>query len=109
VKATGPTLSLEAGGYAIAPGRAARLAEMLRAVAHPLRLQIVALLCHEDLNVGALAERLTAAQPIVSQQLRILRMSRLVDVTRRGGGARYWLAEPCLRDLIRCVQSCEQV
>jgi ArsR family transcriptional regulator len=85
------------------------LAEMLRAVAHPLRLRIIALLCPAEMNVGALAERLDAGQAIVSQHLRILRMSRLVDVTRAGGEARYRLAEPHLRDLIRCVESCERV
>jgi DNA-binding transcriptional ArsR family regulator len=89
--------------------RAQRMAEMLRAVAHPLRLRIIALLCREETNVGALAARLSAEQAIVSQHLRILRMSRLVDVTRGGGEARYRLAEPHLRDLIRCVESCDHV
>jgi DNA-binding transcriptional ArsR family regulator len=93
----------------IPPDRALRLADVLRAVAHPLRLRIIALLCRDETNVGTLAAALGAEQAIVSQQLRILRMSRLVDVTRGGGEARYRLAEPHLRDLIRCVESCDQV
>jgi ArsR family transcriptional regulator len=87
--------------------RAQRLSDLLRAVAHPLRLRIIALLCREETNVGSLAVALAAEQAIVSQHLRILRMSRLVDVTRGGGEARYRLAEPRLRDLIRCVESCD--
>jgi ArsR family transcriptional regulator len=87
--------------------RAARLAEMLRALAHPLRLRIVERLCRAETNVGDLATRFGAAQTIVSQHLRILRMGRLVDVTRGGGEALYRLAEPHLRDLIRCMESCD--
>jgi ArsR family transcriptional regulator len=93
--------------HEITSERAGRLAEMLRAVAHPLRLRIIALLCGQETNVNTLAERLPAAQAIVSQHLRILRMSRLVEVTRAGGEARYRLAEPHLVDLIRCVESCD--
>jgi DNA-binding transcriptional ArsR family regulator len=109
VKATKLNRSARLPAGAIACDRAIRLAEILRAVAHPLRLRIIALLCHEAINVGTLATRLSAAQPIVSQHLRILRMSRLVDVTRGGGEARYRLAEPALRDLIRCMEVCDHV
>jgi ArsR family transcriptional regulator len=75
------------------------------ALAHPLRLRIIALLCREETNVGALAVALDAEPAIVSQQLRILRMERLVDLDRAGGRARYRLAEPHLRELVRCVAS----
>ena len=93
-------------GAGIGADQAVGLAEMLRAIAHPLRLRIIALLCEEEIHVGALAERLDASQAIVSQQLRILRMSRLVGVTRAGGLARYWLAEPALRTLVACMHRC---
>jgi ArsR family transcriptional regulator len=107
MKAAMSTRRIEPPLEPIAPDRALRLTELLRAVAHPLRLRIIALLCRAETNVGALAAALDAEQAIVSQHLRILRMSRLVDVTRGGGEARYRLAEPHLRDLIRCVESCE--
>ncbi len=94
--------------HRIPPDRAVRLSEVLRAVAHPMRLRIIALLCRDETHVGALAEALEAEQAIVSQQLRILRMSRLVDVTRARGQARYRLAEPHLRDLLRCLESCDR-
>jgi DNA-binding transcriptional ArsR family regulator len=54
-----------------------RLAEMLRALGHPLRLRIVSLLCKKDRRVIELIQVLGAPQAIVSQQLRILRMSGL--------------------------------
>jgi DNA-binding transcriptional ArsR family regulator len=90
------------------PARAGHVAEVLKAVAHPLRLRIVALLCEGEAHVGALAERLDTPQPIVSQQLRILRARRLVDATRESGFARYRLAEPALRELVGCMEKCDR-
>ncbi len=87
--------------------RAERLSEILKAVAHPLRLRIVALLCGQgETHVNGLAERLDAPQPIVSQQLRILRARGLVAATRENGFARYRLAEPALRELVCCMERC---
>jgi DNA-binding transcriptional ArsR family regulator len=88
--------------------RAEHIAEVLKAVAHPLRLRIVAILCAGDEHVNALAERLDAPQPIVSQQLRILRSRGLVAATRENGFARYRLAEPALKDLVCCMEKCER-
>ncbi len=86
--------------------RAGRVAEVLKAVAHPLRLRIVAALCGGDEHVSALAERLGAPQPIVSQQLRILRSHGLVQATRANGYAVYRIEEPALRDLVCCMERC---
>ena len=88
--------------------RASHVAEVLKAVAHPLRLRIVASLCEAQANVGDLAERLGATQAIVSQQLRILRSHGLVAATRAGGFARYRLVERNLRGLVRCMEKCER-
>ena len=79
---------------------------MLRALGHPLRLRIVSLLCQEDRRVNTLVDLLGARQAIVSQQLRILRMSRLVFVARDEAGMTYRISEPRLRNLIRCLQEC---
>lgn len=87
-------------------GRAAHLAEVLKAVAHPLRLRIVAILVEGDANVSQLAERLEAAQPIVSQQLRILRGHGLVAADRRDGFATYRLVERNLEALVACMDRC---
>lgn len=86
--------------------RAGEAAEMLKAIAHPLRLRLVAILAQGELHVGALAERLGVPQAIVSQQLRILRMRQLVGVTRQGGLACYRLSEEHLRDMLACIEGC---
>lgn len=86
--------------------KAEQVAEILKAVAHPLRLRILAVLCDEEVHVNALAERLGARQAVISQQLRILRMRGLVAVSRSGGFARYRILEPRLRQLVDCVEHC---
>lgn len=81
-------------------------AELLKALAHPLRLRIVAILCRGEQHVSALAEMLGTAQAIVSQQLRVLRMRDLVAVSRHDGYARYRLAEPRLKKMVECLEGC---
>ena len=84
----------------------AHLADVLKALANPARLRIVAALCEGSENVGALAGRLGLEPAIVSQQLRILRMSGLVEASRSEGFAIYALAEPRLKELVRCLEKC---
>ncbi len=91
---------------AFEPELAEVAAEMLKAVAHPLRLRILARLSQNPENVTSLCSSLGAPQAIVSQQLRILRSHQLVGVTRKGGFATYWLAEPRITSLLGCVSSC---
>ena len=88
------------------PQRAEHVATVLKAIAHPLRVRIVATLCRAEEHVSALAEELDAPQAIVSQQLRILRAERLVEVRKEDGHAYYRLAEPALRDLVCCMEKC---
>jgi ubiquinone/menaquinone biosynthesis C-methylase UbiE/DNA-binding transcriptional ArsR family regulator len=60
------------------------LVEALKAMADPLRLRILAVLGHEELAVGELAEVLAISQPRVSHHLRMLREAGLVRVRREG-------------------------
>jgi DNA-binding transcriptional ArsR family regulator len=86
--------------------RAVHLAELMKAIAHPLRIRAISVLCEGEQTVGQLAERLEVSQPILSQQLRILRVHRLVEVRREGGFARYRIGEPQLFGLVACMEGC---
>lgn len=79
---------------------------MLKALAHPVRLQIVMFLCGGEATVTAISDRLGVPQPIASQQLRVLRMSRLVGDERREGFAYYRILEPRLHNLVDCISGC---
>jgi DNA-binding transcriptional ArsR family regulator len=93
-------------GFVDDADRSDHLAGILKALAHPARLRIVAALCEGPENVGALAGRLGLEPAIVSQQLRILRMSGLVEASRSEGYAIYRLAQPRLKELLRCLEKC---
>jgi DNA-binding transcriptional ArsR family regulator len=77
--------------------------ELLKAMAHPIRLRIVGLLAGGAQHVSAISEQLDLAQAAISQQLRILRMRGLVQVTRSGGFAHYSLRDPRFVELLRCI------
>jgi len=81
-----------------------RAAQILKTVAHPMRLRIVALLCRGEESVGAIAERLGTSATTVSQALGVLRQERLVAVARRDRRASYRLEERVLRQLIPCIE-----
>lgn len=90
-----------------APGRGTeRMVEVLKAMAHPVRLTLVRELAHGPRSVTDLVARIGVPQAHVSQQLSILRMSKLVSVARRDGFAIYRLRHPGLRRLLACVHKC---
>src|SRR3990170_8861171 len=69
-------------------------AEVLKALAHPRRLQIMRRLDDGPCEVGALAQELGMSQPNLSQHLAVLRATGLVDTEREGREVRYRLADP---------------
>ena len=89
--------------------RASEIADILKALSNPARLMIVAQLRDGEANVSELTDRLSLPQPLVSQQLRILRMADLVDFRRENGFAVYRLAQPRLIELLHCLESCRSV
>jgi len=86
--------------------RASHAADVLKALAHPIRLRLVALLCKGNHNVSELTSVLALKQSIVSQQLAILRRERLVATVRVKGMAVYHVAEPQMHDMVRCLERC---
>ncbi len=67
-------------------------AEVLKAIAHPVRLQIVELLQAEEMCVGDIAETLGGKQAITSQQLNMMK-ARGVLSCRRDGARVYYRIE----------------
>lgn len=86
--------------------RAEKAAELLKALAHPVRLQIIALLTEGEEHVSGLSERLGVKQSIISQQLRILRMHRLVEVNKIQPYSYYRLTEAQLPNFVQCIEGC---
>jgi ArsR family transcriptional regulator len=84
-----------------------RVAPVIRNVAHPLRLRILDYLDREG-EPRSVSEIMTAAeadQPIVSQQLRILKDQGVLMARRDRNFVRYEIAERSVLLLLACIRS----
>ena len=70
-----------------------KMSETLKAIAHPVRLQIVNILMSGEKSVGELVRQLGAKQSPTSQQLSILK-SRGILRSRRNGNVVFYSLEP---------------
>jgi len=59
-------------------------AELLKLLGHPIRLVALAVLQERPMAVGELLDRMQVAQPVLSQQLAVLRRAGLVSTRREG-------------------------
>ena len=75
-------------------------AEFFKALAHPLRIRILELLLEGERSVQELQRALGVDQPIVSQQLAILRAKNVVEPRKQGATVRYAVRDPALRELL---------
>ncbi len=75
--------------------------EFFRVLAHPTRIRILEQLVQGERTVQDLQGALTLDQPIVSQQLSVLRTRNVVTVRREGSQAHYALASPLIADVLR--------
>ena len=92
------------GGMTMDAAKAERMAPLLKALAHPVRLRLLSLLRGGEANVSAMIERLSLPQAAVSSQLSILRRHGLVEVRRTGGFAWYRLNVPRLAEVLTCTE-----
>ena len=79
-------------------------ARLLKALAHPVRLQIARILGQEESCVCHLEARTGLRQAYLSQQLSILREAGLLAERRVGTFIHYRLADPRLSEVIASVQ-----
>ena len=71
-------------------------AELLKAIAHPTRLRIVAELLKGTKCVNDIQELLPASQANISQHLTVLRNAEIVKFTQDGSQRCYYLSRPNL-------------
>ena len=75
-------------------------AELLKAMAHPLRLAILVALLEEPKCVHELVESSGATQPLVSQHLRVLRSAELLRREQRGREAVYSIIDDHIHHIV---------
>lgn len=82
-----------------------RVAELLKQVSDPTRLQVLMLLSEKERNVSELCADLgTQSQPAVSHHLALLRHGRLIE-PRRSGKHNFYALTEAGRELARVVDS----
>jgi ArsR family transcriptional regulator len=78
--------------------------EILRAIAHPIRLAVIELLHQQGkLSVTEIYQDLNIEQAVASQHLRILKNKNVVDVERVGKTSLYYLSNPSYYDIVRVL------
>jgi DNA-binding transcriptional ArsR family regulator len=75
-------------------------AEFFRALAHPIRIRILELLVTGEKSVQEIQETFGLEQPIVSQQLAVLRSKQIVEARKEGTTVQYSLRDPLLVELL---------
>jgi DNA-binding transcriptional ArsR family regulator len=80
-------------------------ADVLKAIAHPVRLGVVEVLADGEQTVTQLYEQLGCSQSMMSQQLKILSQQKLV-VVRKDGTQKYCsLGNPDFLKLFDCMRT----
>lgn len=80
--------------------QAERLAEVMQALASPVRLRILSVLSEGPITVTDLSDHLGVAQTSVSNHLRLLRHLSLVSGARDGRNVYYTLFDDHVGDLL---------
>jgi len=80
-------------------------AEFFRALAHPVRIEILELLLQGERSVQELQEILKLDQPVVSQQLAVLRAKNLVAAAKSGTTVYYSARDPLIHDLLMTARA----
>ena len=75
-------------------------AQFFRALGHPVRIKILEILVRGGRTVQELQAVLKLEQPIVSQQLAVLRNQNVVSAQKEGLSVRYALRDPAVGDLL---------
>jgi DNA-binding transcriptional ArsR family regulator len=75
-------------------------AEFFRALAHPIRIEILEVLLQGERSVQELQDLLDLEQPVVSQQLAVLRAKNIVAGRKERTSVRYFVRDPLIGDLL---------
>jgi DNA-binding transcriptional ArsR family regulator len=79
-------------------------AEFFRALAHPIRIRILEILSVGDRSVQELQDTLQIDQPLVSQQLAVLRGKNIVVPRKLGTTIKYAVRDPLVGDLLKTAR-----
>ena len=79
-------------------------AEFFKALAHPLRIQILEVLADGEMGVNEIQSAIGSEGSTVSQQLMILRSKNIVVGTKNGNRVIYSLRDPLIIELLQVAK-----
>jgi len=82
---------------------AEHVAEVMKAVAHPVRLGIIELLETKEMCVGDIVEAVGGKQAITSQQLNMMRDKGVLSSRRDGAKVYYRIENENVIKLLHCI------
>lgn len=81
-------------------------AEIVKAIAHPLRIAIVDFLKDGEQCVCDIAEHVGSERSNVSRHLSVMVAAGVLDYRKQGLKVIYRLKTPCILDFLSCITTC---
>ena len=86
-----------------------KASEIFKGFGNPIRIRIIDALRDRSLRVMELSDLLELPQPIISQQLKILKSAGIVHRVREKQSYRYGLTDPHFSEIIKCMKGCLKI
>lgn len=78
-------------------------ADVIKALGHPLRIEIVEYLKGQQRSVSEIIEHFSADPSNVSRHLAILKRAGILGSTKKGLNVYYHVAMECIPEFIKCI------
>jgi DNA-binding transcriptional ArsR family regulator len=90
------------------PKKLEQSAFILKTIAHPTRLMVIALLHrHGEMTVTEIGEKTFCEQSLLSHHLSNMKLKGLLSSKRVGTSVRYGLKEKNLIAILECIEKCK--
>lgn len=86
--------------------KAEKAAEILKTVAHPVRLKVVDMLIGKEMTVGEIQGELGISQSLTSQQLSLMKSRGILKSQREGKLMYYSIDMPEVVQILECLRKC---
>ena len=87
-------------------GKLETASEVFKGFGNPIRIKIINALREKNMRVMELSDLLGYSQPIISQQLKILKGVGIVHKVKESGSSNYALTSSHYSDMIKCMRGC---
>ena len=82
-------------------------AEAIKAIAHPVRLEVIDVLKNKELSVSDIQAKLKTKQSITSQHLIVMKNKKILQSRKDGNVIYYSIKNKNIIKIIKCIDSCQ--